>query len=163
MTKQHKATPEQWAVLEETGTSCMSACILELRARIEALEACDKEDANCWSAVRASMHALRARIEALEATQQRPLHQDKLDRLIMGSPLDADDGDPIVVPSSPAGSLVDRVAQALYDAPNTLEGVWHTCARAAILEVAAWMRAESEGHLGSGLHFARRLEQEANR
>jgi hypothetical protein len=40
---------------------------------------------------------LRTRVEALEATQ-RP-HQDKLDRLMA---LDADDGEPIVVPSPPA-------------------------------------------------------------
>jgi len=75
---------------------------------------------------------------------------------------------PIVAPnssasltSSPAGSLLDRVAQAIYDAPNTHEG-WRSKARAAILEVATWLRTESEGHLGSGLHFARRLQQEAN-
>jgi hypothetical protein len=36
-------------------------------------------------------------------------------------------------------------------------------ARAAIREVAAWLRVESEGHLGSGLHLSRRLEQEADR
>jgi hypothetical protein len=52
------------------------------------------------------MHAIRTRVEALEA-QQRPPHQDKLDRLIA---LDAaDDGEPIVAPS-PTGSLVERVA-----------------------------------------------------
>ena len=39
MTKQHKATPEQWALTEETSGACLSACILELRARVEALEA----------------------------------------------------------------------------------------------------------------------------
>ena len=73
------------------------------------------------------------RVEALEAAQQP--HQDKLDRLIA---LDADDGDPIVMPSSPADLLIDRVAKALYDAPNTHEG-WRSEARAAILEVAAWL------------------------
>ena len=73
------------------------------------------------------------RVEAMEAAQQP--HQDKLDRLIA---LDADDGDPIVMPSSPADLLIDRVAKALYDAPNTHEG-WRSEARAAILEVAAWL------------------------
>ena len=43
--------------------------IEELRKRVEALEACDKEDANCWQSVRASMHELRERVIALEATQ----------------------------------------------------------------------------------------------
>jgi hypothetical protein len=122
MTNQHRATPKQWETIEQygTGSSDPYSCILELRARIEALEAA-----------------------------QQP-HQDKLDRLIA---IDRDD---------PADSLIDRVAQAIYEAPNTHEG-WRSEARAAILEVAAWMRAESEGHLGSGLHFARRLQQEANR
>jgi hypothetical protein len=40
MTKQHKATPEQWETIERyAGTSDPYACFLELRARIEALEA----------------------------------------------------------------------------------------------------------------------------
>jgi hypothetical protein len=44
--------------------------ILNLLDRVEALEARDKEDANCWASVRESMHRLRERIEALE---QRPV------------------------------------------------------------------------------------------
>jgi len=152
MSTDYRATPEQWDSIEQCADGCESySCILELRARIEALEACYKEDANCWSAVRASMHAIRARIEALEAAQKPP--QDKLDRLIA---LDADDGDPIVMPSSPADSLIDRVSKAIYDAPNTHEG-WRTEARAAILEVAAWLSKEP-----FGLSWATRLEREAN-
>jgi hypothetical protein len=73
MTKQHKATPEQWSNHEKAaGIDGYSSCILELRARVESLEACDKEDANCWSAVRASMHALRARVEASETGANCP-------------------------------------------------------------------------------------------
>ena len=53
MTKQHRLTPTQWESLEQYADDCVyDACFLELRARIE----------------------------ALEATQQPP--QDKLDRLI---------------------------------------------------------------------------------
>ena len=106
MTKQHKATPEQW---DDAGAfaSDTRACLLELRARVE----------------------------LLEATQQRPPHQDKLDRLIA---LGADDGEPIVMPGYPAGSLVDRVGNQIkwgIDAELDEEGI----ARAAILEVAAWL------------------------
>jgi hypothetical protein len=43
----------------------------ELVARVEALEACDREDANCWKEVRSSMHELRERVEALEEKQRR--------------------------------------------------------------------------------------------
>ena len=44
--------------------------LLHLLERVEALEARDKEDANCWALVRQSMHRLRERIEVLE---QRPI------------------------------------------------------------------------------------------
>jgi len=95
MTDQHRATPEQWEYQERWASDDDDAsCILELRCRVEALEAdqleqaesnrfCtdaivrrvealeahDKEDASCWAMVRSGMHALRERVEALEATQ----------------------------------------------------------------------------------------------
>jgi hypothetical protein len=106
MTNQHRATPEQWESIERYAyDNTYDACFLELRARIE----------------------------ALEATQQPP--QDKLDRLMA---LNADDGDPNVMPSSPADLLIDRVAKAIYDAPSNHKS-WRGEARAAILEVAAWL------------------------
>ena len=127
MTKQHKATPEQW---DDAGAfaSDTRACLLELRARVE----------------------------LLEATQQRPPHQDKLDRLIA---IDGDDGEPIVMPSVkdsltvPAGSLVERVVDVLGHHGNGT-------ARAAILEVAAWLK---DGAPQRCPLTARWLEQEANR
>jgi len=39
MTHQHRATPEQWAMLEEQSAPEYDSTILELRARVEALEA----------------------------------------------------------------------------------------------------------------------------
>jgi hypothetical protein len=127
MTKQHKATPEQWTVIEKTNGGYLSACILELRARVEALEAA------------------------------RQPHQHKVDRLIA---LDADDGDPIVMPSSPAGSLAERVARLI--AKFASEGLpgddAAPTARAAILEVAAWFRTERDSP-----ETAAALGQEANR
>jgi hypothetical protein len=101
---------------------------------------------------------LRSRIEALEAAQ-RPPHQDKLDRLMA---LDSDDGEPIVLPSSRADLLIDRVAQAIYAAPNNAEG-WRSEARAAIREVAAWLRSEYPRRDGYGTAWANLIEQEANR
>lgn len=61
-------------------------------------------------------------------------------------------------PEIPDSSLVKRVACAIYP-----DGSQLAQARAAIREVAAWLRKESEGYLGSGLHWAKRLEQEAKR
>ena len=64
MTSQHRATPEQWKLLQRQGQTLGSA---ESTALLE----------------------LRARIEALEAAQQP--HQDKMDRMIT---IDRDDDDP---------------------------------------------------------------------
>ena len=62
-----------------------------------------------------------------------------------------------VAPTFSADSLIDRVAKAIYDAPNTREG-WRSEARAAILEVASWFRTERDSP-----ETAAALEQEANR
>jgi hypothetical protein len=108
---------------------------------------------------------LRARVEALEAAQQRPPHQDKLDRLIA---LDADDGKPIVVPSVkdpltvPAGSLVKLLNRRLINSFAT-GGTWDETSCAVILEVAAWLRSEQALVAGNSNAFASLLEQEANR
>jgi hypothetical protein len=112
MTNHHTARPGEWA---------------------------DQENWACHDADSPCIIELRARIEALEAAQQPP--QDKLDRLIA---LDQDD---------PSGSLVERVANALYDVPldSKVE------ARAAILEVAAWMREQRD------LIASTALTREANR
>jgi hypothetical protein len=175
MTDQHRATPEQWAYMHERTEAGleMTSCILELRARIEALEAdqleqaesgrfCtdaivrrvetleayDKEDANCWAMVRSGMHALRERIEALEAAQQ-----DKLDRLIA---LDAADPTPdpamaelraASAEARPAGGLVERVTARIEFG-------------AVIREQAAWLSEHTDDDASA--YWAARLEQEAN-
>ena len=122
MTKPHRATPDEWAQQEDWANRSVfsgSSCIVELRDRIE----------------------------ALEAGQQPP--QDKLDRLIA---LDRDD---------PAGSLVERVADALYDVAldSKVE------ARVAILEVAAalidWWGSHEVAR--TAWEAAKWLEQEASR
>jgi hypothetical protein len=59
---------------------------------------------------------------------------------------------------APAGGLVELVAGAIGQELSPAAE-----ARAAIREVAAWLRVESEGRFGSGLHWSRRLEQEADR
>ena len=115
----YKATPEQWLLLERSGgvglLAAESTCILELRARVQALE---------------------------EAANDRRFEQAKA---IIDKPAPA-----------PAGSLVERVADALADEFQP-SGTWHDEARAAIREVAAWLR--EVGNNGS----ADDLEQEADR
>ena len=92
------------------------------------------------------------RVQALEAAQQ--LHT-----------FTADEVAPIVVGAAsaaaqPADSLMDRVARAIYDAPNNHDGCWRSEARAALREVAAWLRSEL---ISRNREVADLLEREANR
>jgi hypothetical protein len=104
MTNQHRATPEQWKYIERYAYDyTYDACILELRARIE----------------------------ALEAAQQK-------------------------IRSGPESPLVERVADAIAAQATSAGIVNDRPARAAILEVAAWLREKGYGSWVT-------LEQEANR
>jgi hypothetical protein len=119
MTDQYRATPEQWAMIA-TGTSgCFSATILELRARIEALEAAQLEQAE---SNRFCVDAIVRRVEALEATQH-------------------------AIRSGPESPLVERVADAIVEQATSAGIVDDRPARSAIREVAAWLR--SVGNNGS--------------
>jgi len=71
-----------------------------------------------------------------------------------GGRLIRDDVDPGRRPTTPAGSLVERVAIVCA---TPCKWTWDDQARAAIREVAAWLRA------GLMLHAAELLEQEAKR
>jgi len=85
------------------------------------------EDAAAGYSIAGCIAELRARIEALEAAQQ----------------------------PTPAGGLVERVADVIYK-----NGPWrsrHDEARAAIREVAEWLRSELTSRVAADL-----LDQEAN-
>jgi len=104
MTNHYRATPEQWETIEKYADTIGYICILELRARIE----------------------------ALEAAQQK-------------------------IRSAPESPLVERVADAIAAQATSAGIVNDRPARAAILEVAAWLRLEISDWYG-----ADRLEREAN-
>jgi hypothetical protein len=139
MTDQHRASPADWLLHAASLDDADSSCILELRARIEALEAAQLEQAE---SNRFCIDAIVRRVEALEAAQQ-----DKLDRLIA---LDTDPAPDAAMAelraasaeAQPAGGLVERVAEGIAAADD--EGLtnmtWNHHARAAIREVAAWLR-----------------------
>jgi hypothetical protein len=164
----HKATLEQWALIQDCADDFSpESCILELRARVEALEAksetqClaildwgkDVEAIKCWNEqqVRRVM-ALEADAKANQRetfpTLDRALrNSDKLDRLIAQ---DRDDA------PAPTDSLVERVADAIHR--NGDGDDFHEEARAAIREVAAWMTGNPDVHFPPALVFA--LEREA--
>ena len=144
MTKQHKATPDEGAQQEDLANRSVfssSSCILELRDRVEALEAGQQPPQD-------KLDRLIAidRDDSTEAAAQQPLAFTG--KVVAPITRDRDDtGDYIIVHDTPAfnSSLVERVG------------------RAAILEVAAAIldRWDSEG--GSAWEAAKWLEQEASR
>ena len=148
MTDQHRATPEQWASQEQWASPPDSdpyaLCLLELRARVEALEAAP---------------AFRV-LETGERIQMN-IVQDKLDRLIA---LDREDPTPdpamdelraASAEAQPAGGLVEKISKRIefgIDANQDPEGI----ARAVLREAAA---AARDAALTAA---AKWLEQEAN-
>ena len=109
MAEQHRATDLQWVCIRARASDNVAySTILELRDRIEALEAAAK-----------------------------PNH-----------------------PAKPDSSLVERVAAAITgDSDEPIN--WKPEARAAIREVAAWLREQKAYTFGHG--WAARLDQEAKR
>ena len=159
----YKATPEQWEAIAEYATDLNSgpACLLELRARVEVLEnAAQKHIVETNS----DIGALFRRIESLEAAERqgskvyeisKPLkltakQQEELNALLR----------PVTSKPSPessqiGSSLVERVGDALMESIKDQNSM----ARAAILEVAAWMTSNPDVYFPPALVFA--LEQEA--
>ena len=108
MAEQHRATDLQWVCIRARASDNVAySTILELRDRIEALEAAAK-----------------------------PNH-----------------------PAKPNSSLVERVACAIY--PDGSGDGFREEARAAIREVAAWLRENPEVYFAPALVFV--LEKEAER
>jgi hypothetical protein len=139
MTNHHRATPEQWADQEKWARDdADSSCILELRARVEALEGLHKAVVDLNE--RFNLDPLVARVEMLEA------HVDNHAPSTPAAP-------------APADSLVERLANILDpDDPICARGT----ARAAIREVAAWLR-ENPGPNSAWPAVARDLMDEAGK
>ena len=119
MSTPHRATPEQWAQQESWAPNDTdSSCLLELRDRVEALEA---------------------------AANNRQ-HGEAAERAEPG----------------PDASLVDRVANVMYNVALDAGFDSEAEARAAIREVAAWLR-ENPGPNSAWSAVARDLWDEADR
>ena len=118
----HKATPEQWAQIEawmEIGSQ-YSACVLELRDRIEALEA------------RRPASKIYEINEPLKLT---PRQQEEIAALLRPN------SKPSPNSSQIGRSLVERVQGAQMESVKE----WGPMARAAIREVAAWLDENTGG------------------
>jgi hypothetical protein len=144
MTDQHRATPEQdladpqaWknVVVECIRGSSAAATILELRARIEALEAAQQDKLD--------------RLIALDAADPTP---DPAMAELRAASAEA----------QPAGRLVERVAEAMQ--PGTFDwSAYEDEARAAIREVATWLDRFALHGSGEYAQAAKVLRQEVGR
>jgi hypothetical protein len=210
MTKPHRLTPEQWQSFElYAEDNAYDACFLELRARIEALEATQHAHVDTLHLTDAVRKQIREELARPAAWRSLKVATESTYGDAKTVPLfTAEEVARIVAPSSPANSLVDRVAtdaelcqvhndaadhagsalRAVYDlgrqhgaapirsgpesplvervadaiaAQATSAGIVNDRpARAAILEVAAWLR-ERGGYPCSWI--AQTLERQANR
>lgn len=129
MSKTHRLTPEQWAQQKRSTEryDLDSACITDLHHRVQTLEAAQQ-------------------LHTFTADEVAPIR----------API-TPDRDQTGAAAQPAYPLLDRVAEAVCDAPNTHEG-WHSEARAALRVVAAWLRSELISR-----NVADLLDNEANR
>ena len=176
MTDQYRATPEQWAAQRAWAVDDDdSSCILELRARVEALE--ELHNAVMDLNKRFSLDPLVDRVEELEAryeTQRQvtlawgkdvykhgrwiDAHLKRIKALEAGQktkPSPAVDRERDLqdqIRSGPECSLVERVARRLaYE--HDISPNWEDEARIAIREVAAWIleQAPAPGPVGKWL------------
>jgi hypothetical protein len=165
----YKATPEQWANVQEFAAVATESCLLELRARVETLEAAAHKHIVETSA---NILALASRVEALEAVKRPASKVYEISKPLKLTPEQAQHVRDLLAPNSKptpnssqiGRSLVNRVALAIsgivYGLQRDEDAVnWASEARAAIREVAAWMREQQDGDLIA----ATMVEQEAGR
>lgn len=176
-TNQHRATDEAW-----NKADWYDSCLLELRDRIQQLEASQKPSPSADK-----MLALQDQIRdgALTlADALKDINSETTIRTMLSSGLPAI-SDPFIrnLPKSNVHanftgpqtgieeslaiplplSLVGRVAKSIYHYDDSIPGPNQHKARAAIREVAAWLRSESPLVSGNAASWASLLEREANR
>jgi len=195
-------TPKTLAWLRQSAKfeGAVTAHVLLLLERVEALEEKNRLDMEAWASMRRASCDYQRRLLILEAAQQQPtpVATDKEQPLpshiaityqpksvyqplrpaqppaAQPTPPPAPAGGLVVTggtgatsrpaqpapPVAPAGGLVERVGGAMerdYVIAD-IKGTWDAQARAAIREVAAWMREHE-----TGFNAVRLLEREADR
>jgi len=204
----YRATTEQWAEVESYGNPldpspiAGCSCLLELRARVEQLEAGLKDEADCnkactfnivdrVKALEAKYETMRLatlewgedvdkvkrwsdqhlqRIEKLEGTRRPASRAHEISGPLQLTPEQAQHVRDLLAPNSKptpnpsqirSSLLVLRVKRAISETLKTDPVGWKgtRLARAAIREVATWLREQQDGDLVA----AAVLEQEAER
>jgi len=162
----YKTTSDQWNQVQKCadviGSSDCSA-ILELRARVEALEAAAHKHIVETSA---NILALAGRVDSLEAAERQASKVYEISKPLKLTAKQQEELNALLRPGSRPSpnssqirsSLVERVVMAIGRDSETAR--WNE-ARAAIREVAAWMTSNPDIYFPPALVFA--LEQEAER
>jgi len=149
---EYKACPASWDQVKkwnEIGSES-SSCILELRARVEALEAAQQPN------VKKEMQGLQGGTRLLSYRVENfalPIEEWGEGHTIVDSAKPAESNYP-----APSHSLVERVADTIYI--NAMGGVCEQ-ARAAIREIAAWLR-QRDTYVRASVQIAGVLERAAN-
>ena len=132
MTKPHRSTPEHWATVERYAQQVSSTddCLLELRSRVEALEA----GTSCPHVVSSDEGTSYCRLAEQPVAEDSSAHT--------------------------ASSLVEKVALKIAHKGCFLSTEVYDDARAAIREVAAWLKGRN---VGAGRSTARWLLEEVDR
>ena len=131
--QQHLATADHWALVGRMRHHAEFSCLLELLHRIEALEGAQSGSIDL-------SHLSDAERGKILKMLANPGRFEVLE---------------VAQPAKPDSSLVDRVVDAMFGTE------WE--ARAAIREVAAWLREEKPHMAGTCSYFASSLEQESER
>jgi len=168
----YKATPEQWDALEKCSHAWPGSwgpCILELRARVEALEAAQPKQ--IIQEELAKLLAQPAPVVPLTTASACSLVErvaDGISKPLQLTPEQAQQISDLLAPeprrnhpAKPDSSLVERVSCAIDGQINPDQWLHQDAARAAIREVAAWMTSNPDVYFPPALVFA--LEQEAER
>ena len=155
MTNQHRATDEQWAQIEELAPGpgqLTCPCLLELRDRIQQLESAQQvPDPYAGRPSSLTDDERKATEDAAEAGARCAIEQ------LRSKPGSWRPTEP--APSPRPSTLVDRVANAIYNVPFDSDAK----AGAAIREVAAWLLTDSPVAGGNAAAWASLLERESSR
>ena len=149
----YTATPEQWADTEHWAyqrNGQTQACILELRARVEALEAAAHKHI---LETNSNILALFSRVESLEAAERQASKVYQISKPLRLTAEQQAELQALLTPNFRVGmtptstsnqvdsSLVDRVARAIGRDDEPIN--WEEEARAAIRMVALWLNEAS--------------------
>jgi hypothetical protein len=164
MTDQHRATPELWSSAERFAQNSLDItnnCLLELRARVEALEAAQHpEPSPAVELVREMQERIQeGSLTLADALKEWPKRQGAIPVSNTEEAVRAFGA--AEISHTPADSLVERVALAIGESEREITetgSAWAPEARTAIRKVAAWL--EQDRNLPE---TAAALREEANR